>query len=87
MYKYNRFGPLCPTCLGNNLKDRSAGLVVAYNFIEGGNRQLDIVDSSNYNNEPNYHDTHVYGNILIENNDGNRQMVHYGGDGSTAIKE
>ena len=29
---------------GNNLKDRSAGLVVRYNWIEGGNRQLDLVD-------------------------------------------
>ncbi len=34
-----------PDCGGNNLKDRSAGLVVRYNWIEGGNRQLDLVDA------------------------------------------
>ncbi len=41
-FQYNRFGPLRPGCPGNNLKDRSAGLVVRYNWIEGGNRQLDL---------------------------------------------
>jgi len=87
-YQYNRFGPLCSTCLGNNLKDRSAGLIVAYNFIEGGNRQLDIVDSSNYDTQANYDDTYIYGNILIETdvNNGNRQMIHYGGDGGDTTK-
>jgi len=43
-FQYNRYGPLRPGCLGNNLKDRSAGLVVRNNWIEGGNRQLDLVD-------------------------------------------
>lgn len=82
-YRYNRFGPLCEGCSGNNLKDRSAGLEVAYNFIEGGNRQLDLVDSglSAILNDPSYHTTLVYGNILFEPpSDGNRQIVHYGGD-------
>ena len=44
VYQYNHFGPLCANCLGNNLKDRSAGTVVRYNWIEAGNRQLDLVD-------------------------------------------
>jgi hypothetical protein len=38
VYQYNYFGPLRANCLGNNLKDRSAGLVVRYNWIESGNR-------------------------------------------------
>jgi len=88
-FQYNRFGPLRLNCPGNNLKDRSAGLVVRYNWIEGGNRQLDLVDgedSSLIRNDPNYRETFVYGNILIEPaGAGNRQMTHYGGDsGSTA---
>jgi hypothetical protein len=70
------------------LKDRSAGLVVRYNWIEGGNRQLDLVegeDSSIIRNDPRYRSTHVYGNILIEPDAaGNRQMTHYGGDGANS---
>jgi len=90
IYQYNHFGPLRANCLGNNLKDRSAGLAVRYNWIESGNRQLDLVDaedSMDLVNDPSYRDTYVYGNILIEpEGAGNSQIVHYGGDsGNTAI--
>ena len=84
-FQYNHYGPLCAGCGGNNLKDRSAGQVVRYNWIEGGNRQLDLVDGEDsvvIRTDPGYRETHVYGNILIEPaGAGNRQMVHYGGDG------
>jgi hypothetical protein len=88
-FQYNRFGPLRTGCLGNNLKDRSAGLVVRYNWIESGNRQLDLVDgedSSLIRNDARYRETFVYGNVLIEPaGAGNRQITHYGGDsGNTA---
>ncbi len=86
-YQFNRFGPLRAGCGGNNLKDRSAGLVVRYNWIEGGNRQLDLVDAEDSAvlvNHPDYRTTHVYGNVLIEpDGDGNSQIVHYGGDSGT----
>ncbi|GAB5401666.1 MAG: hypothetical protein Aureis2KO_32510 [Aureisphaera sp.] len=85
-YEYNRFGPLRAGALGNNLKDRSAGLVVRYNWIESGNRQLDLVDSgsSALYNHPSYSTTYTYGNILIEpDGAGNSQIVHYGGDSGT----
>jgi hypothetical protein len=82
IYQYNRFGPLRTGCPGNNLKDRSAGCVVRYNWLEGGNRQLDLVDSSESALLPSYNTTWVYGNILIEpDGTDNRQMIHYGGDG------
>jgi hypothetical protein len=84
VYQFNHFGPLRANCLGNNLKDRSAGLVVRYNWIESGNRQLDLVDaedSLDLVNDPSYRKTLVYGNILIEpDGAGNSQIVHYGGD-------
>jgi hypothetical protein len=84
VFEYNRFGPLRTGCPGNNLKDRSAGTVVRYNWIEGGNRQLDLVESTEHAeiyDDPAYRTTLVYGNILIEPaGDGNRQMIHYGGD-------
>jgi parallel beta-helix repeat protein len=88
-FEANRLGRLAAGAGGNNLKDRSAGTVIRYNWIEGGNRQLDLVDgedSSVIRGDPAYRAAHVYGNVLIEHaGDGNRQMVHYGGDsGNTA---
>lgn len=86
-FQYNRFGPLRSGAPGVNLKDRSAGLVVRYNWIEGGNRNIDIVngeDSSIIRNAPEYRQTFVYGNVLVKQDGGNNQSVHYGGDtGST----
>ena len=83
-FQFNSLGPLRPGCAGSNLKDRSAGLVVRYNWIEGGNRQLDLVDAEDTDrlrSAPEYRETFVYGNVLIERDgDGNNQIVHYGGD-------
>ncbi|MCX5740641.1 MAG: polysaccharide-degrading enzyme [Proteobacteria bacterium] len=84
VYQYNHFGPLRDGALGNNLKDRSAGLVVRNNWIEGGNRQLDLVDGEDSQvivDDPSYRETFVYGNVLVEpDGAGNSQIVHYGGD-------
>ncbi len=88
VFQFNRLGPLRAGARGNNLKDRSAGLVVRYNWIEAGNRQLDLVhgeDSSAIREAPEYRTTFVYGNVLLEPappvpGEDNRQMVHYGGD-------
>jgi hypothetical protein len=62
--------------------------VVRYNWIESGNRQLDLVDaedSSELVNDPSYRKTLVYGNVLIEpEGAGNSQIIHYGGDSGDA---
>lgn len=82
-YLGNRMGPLAEGAEGNNLKDRSAGTVVESNWIEGGNRALDLVDSgdSALIEDPRYGVTQVLGNVLIELEDGlNSQVLHYGGD-------
>jgi len=83
VFQGNRMGPMRAGSSGNNLKDRSAGTVIRYNWIEGGNRQLDLVDSD-YDaliDDPRYRETFVYGNVLVEHAaDGNSQIVHYGGD-------
>lgn len=83
-FQFNRYGPLKAGATGNNLKDRSSALVIRYNWIEGGNRELDLVDAEDsivIRNDPRYHETFVYGNVLIEPaGAGNRQIVHYGGD-------
>jgi len=82
-FRFNRLGPLRAGCLGNNLKDRSARTVVACNWIEGGNRELDLVDaedSAEIRADAKYGRTVVYGNIIVEPNDPGNQIVHYGGD-------
>ena len=83
-FQFNRFGPLRPGCAGTNLKDRSAGLVVRHNWIEGGNKQLDLVDAEDsglIRKDPEYRRTFVYGNVLISlNQAGQPFIVHYGGD-------
>ncbi|MCC6150995.1 MAG: fibronectin type III domain-containing protein [Planctomycetes bacterium] len=88
VYEYNRYGPLRTGANGNALKDRSANCVVRYNWIESGNRQLDLVeaDGSGIETLTGYNTTYVYGNVLIEpNGAGNSQILHYGGDnGNTA---
>ncbi len=83
IFQYNYFGPLKKgsRSIGNNIKTRGAGEVIRYNFIEGGNRALDLVDGGNFADKPSYHETHVYGNIIVDIGQGtNPAMVHYGGD-------
>lgn len=84
VFQGNHYGPLREGCLGNNLKDRSTGLVVRYNWLEGGSRQLDLVDATGkkgFRDDPRYRKTYAYGNVLVEHDgDGNSQIVHYGGD-------
>jgi hypothetical protein len=87
-FEFNRFGPLRPDCLGSNFKDRSAGLRFRCNWVEGGNRCLDLVDAAepHLNGDPLYAGTAVWGNVLIKGaRAGNNQVVHFGGDsGRTA---
>jgi hypothetical protein len=83
VFQFNHFGPLLSGASGNNLKDRSAGTIIRYNWIESGNRQLDLVDSDKpeITGLSEYRSTYVYGNILIEpDGAGNSQICHYGGD-------
>ncbi len=86
-YQFNHFGPLREQCPGINLKDRSAGLVVRYNWIEGGDKQLDLVDAEDsklVRQDPRYRETFVYGNVLIEPpHAAHTFTVHYGGDSPT----
>jgi hypothetical protein len=82
-FEHNRYGALREGAGGNNLKDRSAGTVIRYNWIEGGNRQIDLVetDSETLRDHPSYRESFVFGNVLVEHDgDGNSQILHYGGD-------
>jgi len=82
VYQYNHLGSPAAGSLGNNLKDRSAGTVIRYNWIESGSHMLDLVDpqksASITVHEPSFPFTYVYGNVL--HNTSTLDMVHYGGD-------
>ncbi len=81
IFQYNRIMPLLSGAGGNNLKDRSTGLVVRYNWIEGGNRVLDLVESEDGSWDHTEGPEFVYGNVLIKHDDtGQSQVVHFGGD-------
>ncbi|MFH1390111.1 MAG: polysaccharide-degrading enzyme [Candidatus Margulisiibacteriota bacterium] len=85
VFQYNRFGPPRASSWGNNLKDRSAGTVIRFNWFEGGARQCDLVEADNSGGvtdlDPSYAKTYVYGNIFIKGSDStSSQVIHYGGD-------
>ncbi len=84
VYQYNRFGPLRPGAVGAALKDRSAGTVVRYNFIEGTVRSIDLVDAQDHAAaaiaDPRYRETFVYGNVIVSIAGDATRLVHYGGD-------
>jgi len=84
--QYNHFGSPLVGSTGNNFKDRSAGTICRYNWIEDGSRQLDLVDATttDLRGDPKYGKDFVYGNVLYEKTAfGNNQIVHYGGDSGT----
>lgn len=85
-FQFNWLGPLRERARGINLKDRSAGLVVRYNWIEGGDKQLDLVDAEDsqlVRQDARYHEASVYGNTLImQPTSGHPFVVHCGGDGA-----
>lgn len=87
VYQYNRFGSLRPGAGGNALKDRSAGTVIRYNWIEGGAHLLDLVEAEESSGitklDPRYRRTYVYGNVLLNGPLDGPVIVHYGGDNGT----
>ena len=84
VFQYNHLGRLRPGALGNNLKDRSAGTVVRYNWIEGGAHMLDLVEAQDSwpitGQDPSYHQCYVYGNTFLSGPSDGTYLVHYGGD-------
>ncbi len=82
-YEYNRFEPLRTGALGNNIKDRSVGAVVRYNYLSGGAHSVDLVEAEDFFDIAKayaaYRTAYVYGNVIVKNGaDGS--AIHYGGD-------
>lgn len=87
VYQYNHFGPPrggAQGVLGANIKERSAGVVIRYNWIEDGAHILDIVDAQEAQATtvpmPSFHSTFVYGNVIVRGRTPSGSMIHYGGD-------
>lgn len=87
-YQFNRFGePRAGAggeVLGANIKERSAGVTIRYNFIEDGAHMIDLVDAQEAAPTTlpmaSFHESHVYGNIFVRNGTSKGSMIHYGGD-------
>lgn len=90
VFQFNHFGPLRPGAPGNNIKDRSAGTVVRYNWIEGGAHMIDLVEPEESApvmlKEPNFLRTYVYGNVLVNRPSDGSRILHYGGDHGNPAK-
>lgn len=84
-YQFNKYGPLRATSNGSGLKDRGAGTIIRYNWIEDGGHLIDLVEAQNYQSAvfvlDSYHKTYVYGNVLYNPAVGATTPIHYGGDG------
>lgn len=87
VYQFNHFGP--PKggpqgILGANIKERSAGVVIRYNWIEDGAHLIDLVDSQEARDpnlaSPTFKESWVYGNVILRGPTASGSMVHYGGD-------
>jgi hypothetical protein len=88
VYQQNRFGQLRFGAGGNALKDRSAGTVIRYNWIDGGAHLLDLVEPEDSRKitgvDPRFRRTYVYGNVLMNGPLDGFSVVHYGGDNGNA---
>ena len=89
-YLDNYFGSLRPGATGSDLKDRSAGTVIADNYFQPAANMLDLVDPEDaqyFSTLPSFANTYVYGNVF--NNTGpnaTAQIAEFGGDsGTTSI--
>jgi len=88
IYQFNRFGePRAGAggeVLGANIKERSAGVTIRYNWIEDGAHLIDLVDAQEAASStlpmPTFHESFIYGNVLLRTGTHKGSMVHYGGD-------
>jgi len=87
--QYNYYGLQVAGATGNNLKDRSSGLVVRYNWFESAGHMLDLVDPQGTVNvteqEPSWENTFIYGNVFHNTFTGS--LIHWAGDQGIAAND
>ncbi|MEP7311417.1 MAG: hypothetical protein ABI859_02435 [Pseudomonadota bacterium] len=87
LYEGNFIGRLRPGAEGSSLKDRSAGTIVRYNYIQCEARCMDLVHDESGSKKTresptsraaDYDRAWVYGNLVVS--DRSISMIHFGGD-------
>ena len=87
VYQFNHFGPPkagSQGILGANIKERSAGVTIRFNWIEDGAHIIDLVDSQEARTpnlaNPAFRESWIYGNVIVRGPLASGTMIHYGGD-------
>lgn len=65
VYQFNRFGPVMPGSLGDNIKERSVGLTIRYNVIDGATH-LVILEDPESNHDWEVQQVDAWGHKLID---------------------
>jgi len=81
-FQYNTIGPSAPGIPGEGIKDRSARTVIRYNkFLTVTGHPIWILQTQGgqgmIDQQPGYHTTHIYGNVIYNGPGGNGGMVRY----------
>ncbi|MEW6156034.1 MAG: Calx-beta domain-containing protein [Verrucomicrobiota bacterium] len=84
-FQYNVIGPNASGAHGEGIKDRSAGTVIRYNKIltgkNGVGHAIWILQTQGgkgmIDQQPDYHTTHIYGNVIYNAPGGGSAMVRY----------
>ena len=82
----NRFGPQRAGALGSQIKDRSAGTVIRYNFIEQSPMgwDIDLVEPqeswASLGSRPTYRQAFVYGNVILNDAGKGSNFIHWNED-------
>lgn len=89
VYEFNHYGPVRPGATGNGLKDRSVGVVIRGNYIEGGAHELQLPSAENQDalavTLPRYRRALVYGNVLVDGPGNVSGPIEYGGENLSAF--
>ena len=84
--EYNHYGPQRSGAWGSQLKDRSAGTVIRYNFIEQSDSgwDMDLVNPQEswdvFGKLPSYKQAFVYGNIIFNDKVYEPNVIHWNQD-------
>ena len=84
--EYNKFGPQTSGSLGSQLKDRSAGTVIRYNYIQQSPAgwDMDLVEPQNgwpaLGPSPTYSQAFVYGNTIVNTGVYDPNYIHWNED-------
>jgi hypothetical protein len=84
--EYNRFGTQRSGALGSQLKDRSAGTVIRYNYFEQSlaGWDIDLVEPqegwARLGSLPKYRQAFVYGNVIVNKSNYQANFIHWNED-------